>query len=446
MKEKRTKGFKVLNILWAVLTIIGMIVIALFPLKNRNLTLRFITDQGEFAFLETNYEIANEQDFEYLFENVGELEISEIQFFGRYKSICLKKIDVYSIATFVQEVTNGTMQLHEKSVGFSTTGGSLHIVMNHEFADVLYKLSATAMMERILYMGIYLLVMIFVAFLSRIVREIPFHKDKNYHGIIYETKKFVTDIVNYRQYIIYAAKTDLQAEVANSYLNRLWWLLEPFFNMIVYVVVFGNVMGNSVENYATFIFSALLMWNFFSKTVNYSVKLVRNNKEIISKVYVPKFVLLISNMFLNMFKLLFSLIVLVIMLFVFHVPVGVNVIWVIPAYIMMVLLAFGVGMIFLHFGVYVDDLSYAVGILLNMLMFLSGIFYEVMTTLPEPLNILMMCMNPVAVFIDTMRNALLYNTIANLPLLGMWTAFSFVLCCIGVHIVYKNENGYVKVV
>ena len=159
--------------------------------------------------------------------------------------------------------------------------------------------------------------------------------------------------------MVYAAKTDLKAEVANSYLNRLWWLLEPFFNMIVYVVVFGNIMGNSVENYATFVFSALLMWNFFNKAVNYSVKLIRNNKDIVTKVYIPKFVLLLSNMILNIFKLLFSMIVLVVMMLIFRVQIGFNILWVIPAYIVMLLLAFGAGMIFLYFGVYVDYLSFA---------------------------------------------------------------------------------------
>lgn len=246
--------------------------------------------------------------------------------------------------------------------------------------------------------------------------------------------------------MVYAARTDLKAEVADSYLNRLWWLLEPFFNMIVYVVVFGNVMGNSVKNYATFVYSALLMWNFFSKTVNYSVKLVRNNKDIITKVYIPKFILLLSNMILNMFKLLFSFIVLVAMMTVFRVQIGANLLWVIPAYVVMMLLAFGIGMIFLHFGVYVDDLSYATGILLNMLMFLSGIFYEPMSTLPEPLNAVLMCLNPVAVTISTMRNALLNNMAANIPVLGVWLAVALLLCFIGIHIVYKNENSYVKIV
>ncbi|MDE7433454.1 MAG: polysaccharide ABC transporter, partial [Lachnospiraceae bacterium] len=99
-----------------------------------------------------------------------------------------------------------------------------------------------------------------------------------------------------------------------------------------------------------------------------------------------------------------------------------------------------------HFGVYVDDLSYAVGILLNMLMFLSGIFYEVMTTLPAPLNTLIMCLNPVALFLDTMRNALIYNQLCNVPLICIWLLISIILCWVGVHIVYKNENSYVKVV
>ena len=270
--------------------------------------------------------------------------------------------------------------------------------------------------------------------------------NRNNHGPIYEWKRFWSDLRKYRNYIAYAAKTDLKAEVANSYLNRLWWLLEPLFNMLVYVIVFGGVMGRTIKQYPIFVFSALLMWNFFSKTINYSVKLVRNNRDIVTKVYVPKFVLLISNMCLNFYKLLFSLIILFAMLIVFKVQIGIEVLMVIPAYVIMILFAFGVGMIFLHYGVYVDDLSYAVGILLSMLMFLSGTFYEVMTTLSEPLNTMILCLNPLAMVIDVMRNGLLYQQFVNIPLLGIWFMISIIISCIGVHIVYKNENGYVKVV
>ena len=57
-----------------------------------------------------------------------------------------------------------------------------------------------------------------------------------------------------------------------------------------------------------------------------------------------------------------------------------------------------------------------------------------------------MVFNPVAVFTDVMRSALLSNAAVDLPLLGLWTIASLLLCYIGVHIVYANENSYVKLV
>ncbi len=238
----------------------------------------------------------------------------------------------------------------------------------------------------------------------------------------------------------------MKAEVANSYLNRLWWILEPFFNMLVYVIVFGQVMGNNIQNYATFTFSALLMWNFFNHIMNYSVKCVRNNRDIVTKIYVPKYVLLLTNMVLNFIKLGFSVLVLAVMLCIFKVSIGVQILYIIPAYGLMMIFAFGAGMILLHFGVFIDDLSYAVGILLQMLMFLTGIFFDVVTALPSPLNSVMLCLNPCTVFIDSMRNALLYKTIANVPILCVWIVLSVLISYIGIHIVFKNENGYVKVI
>lgn len=180
--------------------------------------------------------------------------------------------------------------------------------------------------------------------------------------------------------------------------------------------------------------------------MNYSVKCVRNNRDIVTKIYVPKYILLLTNMVLNFIKLLFSFAVLIVMLCIFHVPISWTVIWLIPSYLLMLLLAFGIGMIFLHYGVFVDDLGYAVNILLSMLMFLSGIFYDVITSLSEPLNHMLMCINPVVIFVDTMRGALLYNRIANIPLIGIWTVLSLLIGYIGIHIVNKNENGYVKVI
>lgn len=445
MNERKKRGFRIARLLIAMLGIIGMALIALREFDNRNIKMTLITEDGEQSISLSNDIIAEGQFGTFQFEDTDELKLEKIRFYGQWDSILLKELDPGSIAPYISAMDQGTIHWDQDRIVI-TGDGMVSFTMDASFVEMVQALSATFLQERLVLMGIVMAIAAIAIIICNAIQEKCTADNRDNHGPVYEIKKFIADIRRYWQYMVFSARADLKAEVADSYLNRLWWLLEPTFNMLVYVIVFGQVMGNSIKNYATFVFSALLMWSYFNKIIGYSVKLVRSNKDIVTKVYIPKFVILISNMILNFLKLLFSMIVLVVMLAVFRVHIGVNLIWFFPAYIVMIMLAFGIGMIFLHFGVYVDDLSYAVGILLNMLMFLSGIFYNVMTTLPEPFNGLMICLNPVAMLVDTMRQALLYNTAANLPILGMWFLIALVLCYIGVHIVYKNENSYVKVV
>ncbi|GFI17277.1 teichoic acid translocation permease protein TagG [Lachnospiraceae bacterium] len=437
--------FNWIRMLLVILLLVFSIVIMLYPFPNRNLNIQIETEDNIY---ELDFSSADIENFEYVLLSLDGIEcvvIKEVRFYGAVRSISLMNLSYSDLANYVEGVPGGTMLWKENGLQF-TGQKQIQVMLNEDGTEMVKSLSASFLLERFCIWEGFIVLFSLLFTLSILMEEKISKLGYNNHGAAYEVKKFITDIKKYSYYMVYAAQTDLKAEVANSYLNRLWWLLEPFFNMLVYVIVFGKVMGRTIENYATFVFSALLMWNFFSKTISYSVKLVRNNKDIVTKVYVPKFVLLLSNMFLNMFKLLFSMIVLVIMLFVFKIHISIEILWVIPAYIILILLGFGMGMIFLHYGVYVDDLSYAVGILLNMLMFLSGIFYDLMSTLSEPLCTIMLCFNPIAMVVDTMRNALLYNRIVNVPLLVIWLLISLILSCIGVHIVYKNENAYVKVV
>ncbi len=444
-KEVVMKKYKVLKIVLAIVLLIGLGIIAVFPFANRDLTVVLDTNDGWNKTSVSGQDAIDGVPMTISFDS-NDVYITEFSIYDSTGTIFIKEYAVEEFFNDVEMMDGAICELSEdRTIMHITSNNNVQLKMKPELQVLIGNNSKGYLYGRFVWAGLYACVIAIIYIAINAAKEKK-EDSWNNHGPIQETKKFFGDLKQYWEYMFYAAKADLKAEVANSYLNRLWWLLEPFFNMLVYVIVFGKVMGNNIENYATFTFSSLLMWSFFSKTLNYSVKLVRNNRDIISKVYVPKFVILISNMILNFIKLMFSLIVLVVMLFVFRVQIGFNILWVIPAYVVMILFSFGISMICLHFGVYVDDLAYAIGILLNMMMFLSGIFYVVMTSLPDPLNTIMMCVNPMAMCIDTMRNALLYNLPTNLPILGMWALISLILCYIGVHIVYKNENSYVKII
>ena len=52
--------------------------------------------------------------------------------------------------------------------------------------------------------------------------------------------RFINDTKKYWKYTLYAAKSQLKTEVANSYLNWIWWVLEPFCFMLIYFRVYAG--------------------------------------------------------------------------------------------------------------------------------------------------------------------------------------------------------------
>ena len=104
--------------------------------------------------------------------------------------------------------------------------------------------------------------------------------------------RFISDVKKYQKYTIYAAKSELKSEVANSHLSWLWWILDPMLFMIVYTFVALTVFQKSEPYLPVFIFIGYNSWNFFSACLRQSVKLVAANKAIVSKVYIPKFILI----------------------------------------------------------------------------------------------------------------------------------------------------------
>lgn len=265
-------------------------------------------------------------------------------------------------------------------------------------------------------------------------------------GFIRYGKRFMRDLKRYMPYAVWAAKSDLGAEVASSYLNWLWWLIEPFCMMIIYTVIFGYVFKASEQYFPIFIFTGITMWGFFSRSVNGSVDTVRNGKDIITKIYMPKYILLLSKMFVNVFKMLISFGVIAVMMVVFRVPLSWNIVWFIPVLVVLFLFSFGVGSIMMHYGVYVNDLGYITGILLQMMMYLSGVFYSIAKRIPEPFGDIIEIFNPVAFFISSMRDAILYGTTPKVAFIALWGMISLILIALGVFTVYSNENSYVKVI
>ena len=261
-------------------------------------------------------------------------------------------------------------------------------------------------------------------------------------------KRFLNDTKKYYKYAVYSAKSKLQSEVASSYLNWLLWVLDPICFMLIYTVIFGVVFNAKEQYFPIFIFIGLTMWDFFNKTLVQSVKIVKTNKSIVAKVYLPKYILVMVRMFVNGFKMLISFGIVLIMMVIYRVPVSLNVLYMIPILLTLFLVTFGCSTIVLHFGVFVQDLSNVINIAMRLLFYMTGIFYNVETRLADyaPWNKILLRCNPMALLLTSARQCMIYDMTPARKFLLLWFFIGIILSAIGVKIIYKYENSYVKVI
>ena len=237
-------------------------------------------------------------------------------------------------------------------------------------------------------------------------------------------KKFFANIKKYFRYAIRSSKAELKSEVADSYLNWLWWIIEPLCFMLIYVFVFGYIFKNNTPFFASFVFIGLTCWEFFNRMLTGSVKLIIGNRDLVTKVYIPKYILLLSKSF------------------TWHV------ILIFPILAILYIFTFGLGLILMNLGVTINDLSNLTNIFLRMVFYLSGVFYNINQRLKGRgrLKYYLLRINPAAFFMNELRHVLLWNELPNFKWLGVWLVIGGLLCIYGIHLIHKNENSYAKVI
>lgn len=259
-------------------------------------------------------------------------------------------------------------------------------------------------------------------------------------------KRLLRDLKKYRWYLLYSAKSELRAEVAGSYLNWLWWILDPLLFMLVYTFVVRVVFTAKEQYFAAFVLIGLTAWNFFNKSVQGSVNVIRKNKSVVSKIYLPKYLLVLTNMMVLAFKMAISFVLIFVLMLILRVPFTWHILHAVPTVLVLIVVTFGISTIFMHFGVFVRDLYNVTALLLRLIFYMTGVFYSIPLRVPAPYGTILLRINPLAFLTESLRGALLYGAAPDYLLLGVWFVIGLALTAIGITTVYRYENSYAKVI
>ena len=258
--------------------------------------------------------------------------------------------------------------------------------------------------------------------------------------------KFIADVKKYWPYARYAAKAELKKEVAGNRLGWLWWFLDPLLFMCVYSFVAQFIFNKGELYLSAFIFLGRACWVFFENTVKNSIVVVKQNSSIVKKVYLPKYILIIQRMSVNAIRMTISFILVAGTMALYRVPLSWRILYAIPCLIVLFLITFGISCFMLHCGVFFEDLRNIMDAVLKLVFYMSGVFYSIANRTSGWIQFVLLKVNPVALIMNSMRNSVLYNTNPDFIPLAIWALIGLCMSSLGVMLIYKSENTYVKVI
>ena len=260
-----------------------------------------------------------------------------------------------------------------------------------------------------------------------------------------EMKDFFKNIKKYWSFCCYSAYSQLNVEIAGMRLGWLWWILEPILFMSVYTFIFVVIFDRDMTYVMAYISSGLMLWNFFQRSVLNSASLVKRYAGLLNRVYLPKYVLVISTMILNGFKMLINFLIVMVFMVYYRIPLSFTMIQFLPILLVFIVFTFGVSVWMLHLGVYVPDVKKGSEVLLRVLFYVSGVFYSIDGKLGNGMDKILLNFNPVGRLMLEFRNVLLYGTNMSFVHVGILLLAGLVISVSAIFTVTRYEQHYVKV-
>ena len=116
------------------------------------------------------------------------------------------------------------------------------------------------------------------------------------------------EIFKYRELIGALTVVDMKNRYQNTMLGFIWSLLSPLLMALVLFFVF-RYLYKQEANFGAYLLVGLMSWRFFSVTTTSSVYAVVGKGSLVTKVYIPREILVLSNMISNLISSLIEFIV-----------------------------------------------------------------------------------------------------------------------------------------
>jgi len=235
--------------------------------------------------------------------------------------------------------------------------------------------------------------------------------------------------------------------IASSSVNRLgllWEFLTPLMTAAMYYLAFGVLLGTrkDSQNFVFFLIAGVFTYNLFLESFNESARALVRNRELANNIRFPAILIPASAAIQAMLRSLPTTILLI--------PVAIftgehfNWTWLLLPFQLITTVLFGAGL-----GILISrpmraipDIAEALPIVLRVVMFTSGIFFDINIrygSAPEPLRSIVMN-QPIALLLNTTRGLFINADLPNHVQLLSLAGGTVVLVFLGFFVYWRAER------
>lgn len=251
----------------------------------------------------------------------------------------------------------------------------------------------------------------------------------------------------YRGFVFGSVKREFQSKYLNSLLGAAWVVLNPLTQILVYTVIFSQIMRarmpglDSGFGYSIYLCAGILVWGLFSEMVTRSQNMFLDNANLLKKLSFPRLCLpvtVVINALIN-FGVLFALFSLF-LLVTGNFP-GLVYVALIPLLMLLLIFAVGLGMVLGVLNVFFRDVGQFFGIFTTFWFWLTPIVYPI-TILPAELQS-WMAINPMAGLIKGFQTVLVQKQWPEWSSLVWMAVLGCSLCFLGLKLFRKRAGEMV---
>jgi len=219
--------------------------------------------------------------------------------------------------------------------------------------------------------------------------------------------KLFSRLYPYKDLLFVYVWREFSIRYKQSVRGAIWAIFQPLSMMLLFTFLFTYILKLEVSNYpkALFFYAGALPWILFQSSVRNSISSLSSNYDLITQIYFPREILPLSNVILAIIDFLIAFLFFIVLMIYFKMNFTLTFLWIFPLVLLLIIFSTALSLVFSSLNVYYRDVGLASGFFIQLLFFLSPVWYSI-----DQVGIklkLILFLNPLTFIIENIRRTTL---------------------------------------